>query len=298
MSIDSFAKENKTGFNHTICGFLMGSADVVPGVSGGTIALILGVYERLINAVSSFDHHLFQLIIKGKLIDAFKKVDGGFLVFLGTGVATAVLSLAKLITWLLSNHPIPTWSVFLGLILASSWVVYCDLSRKGFPELVAALIAATFSFWISGMNSANSPDNLLFIFFCGMISICAMVLPGISGSFILVLLGKYETVMHAIKGFDFGVIFAFGAGAALGIITFSKFIKWLLAKYHSLTLAAMVGLMVGSLRKVWPFKIEVEGMTRNVFPDPAQTDFSLAVFLCLAALGLVLVLEKFGKRVS
>ena len=191
-------------------GMGMGAADVVPGVSGGTIAFIVGIYDELINSIKSINLESLKLFFSGKWATFWKKINGNFLFFLLAGIGISVFSLAKLITWLLVNQPILVWSFFFGLVLASTWFVSKDIKEwKSWKTWVAFVIGAVVAFYITVATPAETPSNLLFIFLCGAIAICAMILPGISGSFILVLLGKYFFIMDAVKTLDVVVIAVF-----------------------------------------------------------------------------------------
>lgn len=286
-------------------GMGMGAADVVPGVSGGTIAFIVGIYDELINSIKSINLESLKLFFSGKWSTFWKKINGNFLFFLLAGIGISVFSLAKLITWLLVNQPILVWSFFFGLVLASTWFVSKDIKEwKSWKTWVAFVIGAVVAFYITVATPAETPSNLLFIFLCGAIAICAMILPGISGSFILVLLGKYFFIMDAVKTLDVVVIAVFGAGACIGITFFSRILSYALAHFRNITLAVLTGFMLGSLNKVWPWKEVVETFVdshgevkplieTNILPNAHVPE---AVVLMVVGFFLVYFLEKLSAK--
>ena len=286
-------------------GMGMGAADVVPGVSGGTIAFIVGIYDELINSIKSINLESLKLFFSGKWATFWKKINGNFLFFLLAGIGISVFSLAKLITWLLINQPILVWSFFFGLVLASTWVVSKDIKEwKSWKTWVAFVIGAVVAFYITVATPAETPSNLLFIFLCGAIAICAMILPGISGSFILVLLGKYFFIMDAVKTLDVVVIAVFGAGACIGNTSFSRILSYALAHFRNITLAVLTGFMLGSLNKVWPWKEVVETFVdshgevkplieTNILPNAHVPE---AVVLMVVGFFLVYFLEKLSAK--
>lgn len=286
-------------------GMGMGAADVVPGVSGGTIAFIVGIYDELINSIKSINLESLKLFFSGKWATFWKKINGNFLFFLLAGIGISVFSLAKLITWLLVNQPILVWSFFFGLVLASTWFVSKDIKEwKNWKTWVAFVIGVVVAFYITVATPAETPSNLLFIFLCGAIAICAMILPGISGSFILVLLGKYFFIMDAVKTLDVVVIAVFGAGVCIGITSFSHILSYALAHFRNITLAVLTGFMLGSLNKVWPWKEVVETFVdshgevkplieNNILPNAHVPE---AVVLMVVGFFLVYFLEKLSAK--
>ncbi|MDL2255875.1 DUF368 domain-containing protein [Parabacteroides sp. OttesenSCG-928-K15] len=239
-------------------GIGMGAADVVPGVSGGTIAFIVGVYEELIESIKSINATSLKLFFTGKFAAFWKAVNGNFLLALVAGIAISVFSLAKLITYLLETHPIMVWAFFFGLVLASTWFVSKDIRKWNWKTIGCFIIGAIIALFITIATPAETPNGLWFIFLSGAIAICAMILPGISGSFILVLLGKYYYVMDAVKSFNIPVILVFICGAAIGITSFSHILSYALRRFHDITIALLAGFMLGSLNKVWPWKETIE----------------------------------------
>ena len=241
-------------------------ADIVPGVSGGTIAFITGIYEELINSIKAVDLEALKLLLSGKFAAFWSKINGGFLIVLLLGILTSILSLARIITNLLANHPIQLWSFFFGLIAISALVVSRDIHRWNITVVLGVLVGGIAAYLITEAVPAETPNSLPLIFLSGAVAICAMILPGISGSFILLILGKYTFILTAIKEFQLGTLLVFSLGCLLGLMTFSRLISWLFEKYRNLTIAVLAGFMVGSLNKVWPWKKTVEtyrGPTRG-----------------------------------
>ena len=285
----------------TLKGMAMGAADVVPGVSGGTIAFIAGIYDELINSIKSINMHSLKLLFTGKIAAFWKAVNGNFLFALLLGIAISVFSLAKLITYVLLNEPVVVWCFFFGLVLASTWFVTKDIKGWNWKTVAGFVGGAVIAYYITVATPAETSTNLMFIFLCGAIAICAMILPGISGSFILVLLGKYFYVMEAVKTLDLVVLGVFAFGAALGITSFSRVLSYALKNFRNITLSVLSGFMLGSLNKVWPWK-EVEKLVsdghevmieHNIAPN---TEVAEAVVLMLIGFILVYVLEKISAK--
>ena len=291
-------------------GMAMGAADVVPGVSGGTIAFISGIYEELLNSISSFNFSLINVFKNEGFKSVWIKVNGNFLVSLFVGILISVLSLAKLIESMLENHPIVIWSFFFGLVLASIIYIGKQITKWTKGSVLCLILGAILAFYITTLNpmvSANSSP--WFLLFAGMIAICAMILPGISGSFILVLLGAYKPVLNALNTKDFVSIIIFLVGAILGLLSFSRILKWLFSTYKNYTLATLTGFIIGSLNKIWPWKetiswrtnskgIEVPFNTASVSPFSFEGDNQLliSIFLMLIGFGLIILLEKLAIK--
>ena len=235
-------------------GYCMGAADVVPGVSGGTMALILGIYEKLLQTIGAFDLNFFRLLLSLRIRTAFSLVPLAFLASLFSGILLAIFTLAHLISWLLTNHPVMIWSFFFGLILASVSAIAKYIEDWSWSLAAAAILGTAGAYLLVGLVPMKTPETYWFVFISGAIAICAMILPGISGSFILVLLGKYQYILDAVNDRHFVVLLVFSLGAGLGLAVFSRFLGWLLARKHDFTMAVLCGLMIGSLRKVWPWK--------------------------------------------
>ena len=238
----------------TIKGFCMGAANVIPGVSGGTMALILGIYEELINAIRSFNFNFLRLFSVLKMREALSSISWPFLLPVGLGVLLATVSLAKALSWLLDSYPVMVWSFFFGLILSSVFTVSKVVQEWAISTLIAIALGAVGAFFLFGLVPTATPNALWFIFVSGLIAVCAMILPGISGAYILVLLGKYHYILEAINNKDIGTLLVFLIGALVGLLSFVRVIGWLLNRYHDLTMAILIGLMLGSLRKIWPWK--------------------------------------------
>jgi putative membrane protein len=271
-------------------GFCMGAADVVPGVSGGTMAFILGIYEELIRSIRAFDIEVVKLFFTLKIKQALEKVNWKFLVCVGCGIFLAIFTLAKGLAWLLENQPVLIWSFFFGLVLASVAVVSRRVPSWSLPLAAACLIAAIGAFALVGLVPMKTPETWWFLFLSGAVAICAMILPGISGAFIFVLLGKYHYVLQAVNNRDFLTLFIVGCGAAVGLILFSRLLNWLFREHHDLAIAILAGLMLGSLRKVWPWKV----MDANALPQAFNGETAMALGLVVCGAIVVLLLERLG----
>lgn len=239
-------------------GIAMGSADVVPGVSGGTIAFITGIYERLLDAIRSINLEALQLLRQFKLKELWQHIDGTFLVVLFAGIGTSVLSLAKVITHLLSEYPIQVWSFFFGLIVISALIILREIKKWSPGVFVAIVVGIVTAYFITSATPAETPEASWFMFIAGAVAICAMILPGISGSFILLMFGKYEYVLTALKEFRLGDIAFFALGCIVGILSFARLVGWLFKKFHNITVGVLSGFMIGSLNKVWPWKEAIQ----------------------------------------
>lgn len=237
-----------------IKGLAMGAADVVPGVSGGTIAFISGIYERLLQALGSFNLTLLGKLKNDGVKAAWQHIDGSFLLVLFSGVLTSILSLAKIITYLLAEYPILVWAFFFGLILASAIYITRQIPKWNLQLILAVLAGAAIAVAITALKPADIVATPLNVFLAGAIAICAMILPGVSGSFLLLLMGLYQPILAAIKQVELAILFSFAAGAGLGLLSFAKLLSWLLARFHNITLAFLTGFLFGSLNLVWPWK--------------------------------------------
>ncbi len=313
-------------------GVLMGGADIIPGVSGGTVALILGIYEKLIAAISHFDTQLLHHLRARRWRSAAEHVDLRFLLALGAGIVLGIGGLASTMHYLLDHHATLTWAFFFGLILGSSWLVARLVPSWSPATGVAALLGTAFAFWLVGQLPTTAPEGNWYIFLCGCIAICAMILPGISGAFILVLLGMYFPITGILKNALHGdvtpqglaAIAVFVTGCAIGLLSFCKFLRWLLDRHEALTMATLGGFMIGSLRKIWPFKEDattIEHLQRlglpsekiaafeagpqeldlkyrlfeNTWPEQWTGDVALAVGLIAAGVVLVLLLDYVSR---
>ncbi len=296
-------------------GMGMGGADVVPGVSGGTIALITGIYEELIDSIKSLNLDTVKLLLAGKIADFWKAINGTFLLVLFAGIATSLLSLARLITFLMETYPIQLWSFFFGLIIISAIYVAKEIANWTVKAVIALVLGALIAYLITVASPAETPTALWFIFISGAIAICAMILPGISGSFILLILGKYIFIITALKEADISVIAVFGIGCVVGLLSFARVISWLLSNYHTLTIAVLAGFMIGSLNKIWPWKIptsyrvnsegeQVPLTFQNLSPThfletTGEDPYILEAILFFAmGIAIVVVLEKVAQFVT
>ena len=296
----------------TAKGALMGAADVVPGVSGGTIAFITGIYEELVSSIRDVSLAITGNLIKGDLKGFWAKVNFSFFIYLFAGLGLSAILLSKVILLLLERNPVPLWSFFFGLIIASAVVVWKSIKEHSTSVFISGFIGIAIAYYITILVPAQTSEANWFIFLSGFIAICAMILPGISGSFILLLMGKYQFILSSISEFKLEVIFFFGTGAVSGLLVFSHVLTWLLKKYHDLTVALLAGFMIGSLNKVWPWKHTVSYYTNskgavhpliqdNVLPDSFRVltgmEPQLALALLLAAFGfaIVLLIEKFAS---
>ena len=285
-------------------GFAMGSADVVPGVSGGTIAFILGIYEELIGSIRMVGQPVFwRALLRGEWRVAMRLANVLFLVLLGAGVVAAIFLLAPGIEWMLVNQPVLIWSFFFGLVLASIIIVSTRIRQWSANRFVALFGGAVVAYWVVGLVPVQTPDTWWFLMLSGAIAICAMILPGISGSFIMVLLGKYHFFINAINERDFASLAFAAIGAAIGLVTFAQVLSWLFRRFHDITVATLTGFMIGSLREIWPWKETLESVVdpvgeivplvdRNVMP-PLTIDGVFNIEIALAAgaalLGIALV---------
>lgn len=285
-------------------GMGMGAADVVPGVSGGTIAFIVGIYDELIDSIKSINMHSLKLLFTGQITAFWKAINANFLLSLLFGIAVSILSLAKLMTYLLVNEPVLVWSFFFGLVLASTWFVSKDIKERNWKTILGFIAGAVIAYYITIATPAETSTSLLFIFLCGAIAICAMILPGISGSFILVLLGKYFYIMEAVNKLDLLVLGVFAFGALLGITSFSRVLSYALKHFRNITLSVLTGFMLGSLNKVWPWKEVVETYTdthgevkplveNNILPNEYLVE---GIILMVIGFALVYVLEKLSSK--
>jgi putative membrane protein len=232
----------------------MGAADIVPGVSGGTIAFITGIYEELLNSIRSVNGEAIRLLIRFNLAGFWKHINGSFLVVLLAGIGFSILTLSGIVLFLLEFHTELLWSFFFGLIIASAVVVGKKITRWSIGVVLAGLIGVLLAYFITVATPTQTPEAYWFIFLSGAIAICAMILPGISGSFLLVLLAKYEFILGAVKEFKIDIILTFALGCITGILSFSHVLNWMLKNYHNVTIALLTGFMIGSLNKVWPWK--------------------------------------------
>lgn len=296
-------------------GMAMGGADVIPGVSGGTIAFITGIYEELIRSIKSVNATFFKTLFKQGIPAAWQSINGNFLLAVVTGILISIFSLAKLMSWLLANHPMPVWAFFFGLILGSAVYIGRKIEKWTWKIVLLLLTGTAVAYYITIASPAATPEAYWFVFLSGAIAFCALVLPGISGAFILVLLGKYEFMLNAVRDFQVSIIAVFAAGGVIGVIAFSNVIAWLFKKFHNATLAILSGFMIGSLNKLWPWKkvletrinsqgVEVPFLEKSISParfaelfssDPRYFDYfghqpNLLTIIGSAIAGLALII--------
>jgi putative membrane protein len=286
-----------------LIGFCMGAADLVPGVSGGTVAFIGGIYDRLINGLKSLDVVTLRLLLKGRLAEVFERVPVVFFLTLGVGMITAILSLSHPLAGLFKSHPVQLWTFFFGLVLGSILLLAKETWRWRASDWIAFITATAITYWVVGLHSMQTPPTLPLLFLSGAIAICAMILPGISGSYILVIMGKYQQVLEALNNRDFVALGVFIAGIIVGILSFVRLVSWLLRKWRQVTLVALTGIMAGALRTVWPWKQiiatrinshgeEVPLTQINVLPDAGASAFVTALPWLVAGLVAVVLLSR------
>jgi putative membrane protein len=297
-------------------GFAMGAANVVPGVSGGTLALLTGIFNEIIDSLNAIvDLSSWKLLFHGQFRQWWSFIHGRFLSVLLIGVMVSILSLAKVVTYTLVYYPIQTWAFFFGLIIASTLYMYADIKGWSWKDTFWTILGIILGIVICTLSPTQTTNALWFIFVCGAVAICTMILPGISGSFILVVLGKYDYIMKALDELNLPVLIVFAIGAILGILAFSKFLHWLLSRYERPTLLVLLGFVVGSLVKVWPWNdpatiIKGQSMLgkgwSTVFSDGNSSILTSAVDLhipsaiiwCAIGIAIVIVLEVLSKKTS
>lgn len=289
-------------------GMAMGAADVVPGVSGGTIAFISGIYEELITSINNINFGLIKVWRKEGFKALWKQLNGNFLLALFSGIAISVVSLAKFISWLLVNQPILLWSFFFGLVVASIYFVGKAIERWSLATLLVLLVGTALAYYITTLPPIENTASLPFLFLSGALAVCAMILPGISGAFILVLLGSYKTALDAVHEKDLMLIATLAAGAIFGLLSFARLLKWMFSHYKNLTLALLTGFILGSLNKIWPWKrvletkvfgdkiIAVREESISPFSFEGDPQFVYALLLALLGFSLIFILEKLASK--
>ena len=296
-------------------GAAMGAADIVPGVSGGTVAFITGIYPRLLHSIRSVDLQALRLLLGGDIAAAWRHINGGFLAWLGAGILTSIFTLARLLGWLLETYPEPLWAFFFGLILSSALMLLRQVPRWGPGQVLALCLGAVVALGIALAPRSGFVDGELGLFLAGFVAICAMILPGISGSFILLLLGMYERVLAAVRDFDLLSIGLFAVGAGCGLLCFSRLLDWLLTRFRETTVAVLTGFLFGSLAVVWPWKRTLAWVERSdgtlrpaqqlpVLPDTylqhTGEDPMLLLCLVLAVIGLggILLIDRLSGHLQ
>lgn len=292
----------------TLKGMAMGAADVVPGVSGGTIAFISGIYEELISSINNIKPSLIK-VWKTEGFSAFwKSLNGNFLLALFLGILFSVFSLAKFLSWLLENEPILLWSFFFGLVLASILLVGKEIKTWNLGAVLLFVVGTATAYFITTLPPNENVDSIPYLFLSGALAVCAMILPGISGAFILVLLGSYKTILDAVHERDVLMVGTVIIGAIFGLLSFARLLKWMFSNYRNATLALLTGFILGSLNKIWPWKKVLEtkifdGKTidvdfQNVLPNQFEGDPQLlpAIGLAIAGFSLIFILERLATK--
>ena len=303
----------KVYFSLVAKGFAMGAANVIPGVSGGTIALITGIFERLINAIKSFDLKAIKLLFSGKIKEFVKYIDLYFLIAVLSGAVASVVSLAKLLKFLFQNYPVFIWAFFFGLILASVYYVGKTIKKWNVSVIITFIIGTAFALVITFLNPATQNDSFLYLIICGVVAICSMILPGLSGSFILILMGNYELVMiDAVNDLNLMILLPVIIGAVGGLIAFSHILSWIYKKYKDQTISLLTGFILGSLGILWPWKnliyrVDETGnyILKNgerivqsyerFLPQSLTSEVIFAVFLMIAGIITISLIEKFAS---
>lgn len=294
-------------------GIAMGAADVVPGVSGGTIAFITGIYEELIDSLNRINLAALKVLFKEGIKPFWKQINGTFFVFLFGGILISIASLMKVVSYLLDNEPVLLWSFFFGLIIASVWLIGKSIKKWDAGVIISLLVGTGVAFYIATIQTVATAESHWYLMLSGAIAICAMILPGVSGAFILVILGSYKLLVQSVNESDFVALAFFAVGCVIGLLTFARVLKVLFSKFKEITIALLTGFMIGSLYKVWPWKNEItskvlavhsNGKTDyamdNVMPEGFNGDPEL-MMACFAALGgllLIILLERFAPKQS
>jgi len=290
-------------------GMLMGAADIVPGVSGGTVAFITGIYDTLLGSIRAVDLEFLGKLFKLDIRGAWEHINGGFLLALLLGIATSIFSLARLISWVLHNHPVPLWAFFFGLILASALVLLRQVQQWNPGRVLSLLVGTSLALFIALSPVVSMEVGLAGIFLSGFLAICAMILPGISGAFILLILGKYEFITATLKNpflpQNLMIIIVFCLGCLIGLLSFSRLLNFLLTNFRQLTMAFLTGLMVGSMPKIWPWKEILEtkivrGKSHiiwgaNIIPEIISAEVLLALVLAVIGFIVVLIIERLSR---
>ncbi len=287
----------------------MGAADVVPGVSGGTIAFITGIYEELLSSIGNVNPQAFKKLFKEGVLSFWKHVNGNFLIVLFLGIIVSFFSLAELMTFLMTDHPLLLWSFFFGLIVASIWLIGKTIKSWNIASIIGIAAGTAIAYYITITSPAQTSEAHWFTFLSGAVAVCAMILPGISGSFILLLMGKYEYIMNAISNREFDVIIVTVLGCITGLLTIAKLLSWTYKKFKNATIAVLTGFMIGSLNKVWPWKLTLEttvdrhGETiplvqQSVLPQNFDGESLLIWAIVWAIIGFsaIVLLEKFSNK--
>jgi putative membrane protein len=305
---------NKYGLTY-LKGLAMGAADIVPGVSGGSIALIAGIYQELLDSINAFNWNNLLLLKSFRIKEFYLRLNGNFLLSLVLGIMTSIFALSRVITYLMDEHPIPLWSFFSGLILVSAFLILKEIKQWNLVVIVSIAIGTAFAWWVTNLPPTTTPNDYWFTFVAGAIAICAMILPGISGSFVLLILGQYERILQAVLDKDFVTLALFASGCLVGILSFSRVVSYLLRKFHTATIGLLSGFMLGSVNELWPWKQviktrpsssgkEVPFLTENILPREYLTQVGLepqlgwAIGAFFFGIGLVLFIEWLASKLQ
>jgi putative membrane protein len=291
----------------TLKGMAMGVAELVPGVSGGTIAFITGIYEEFIESINRVNFSTFKTLQKDGFKAFWKQLNGNFLLALFSGMLISIVSLSKVIKWLLEFHPIAIWSFFFGLVLASIIFVAKAIQKWNVISVVLLLLSAAVAYYITTIPPSASADSLPYLFMSGAIAICAMILPGISGAFILVLLGSYKTVLEAVDERDFKIIITVALGCLVGLLSFARLLKWMFNNHKNITLVVLTGFIAGSLNKIWPWKkvisstnigekIIIIDESTSPFAFDGDPQLTLAIIAAIIGFSLIFMLERVASK--
>jgi len=295
-------------------GIGMGAANVIPGVSGGTIALITGIFEKLINSIKSFDLKALRLILKGNFKDFFSRVNMGFLLSVFSGIFISILTLAKILGYLFENHPVYIWAYFFGLILASVYFVGKRIEKVDIWVVITFLAGTLIAVLLSVLSPATENTRIYYLILCGIVAICSMILPGLSGSFVLILMGNYELIfIQAVNEFDMGILIPVGVGAVLGLLAFSHILSWIFKRYKDQTISLLTGFILGSLSILWPWKNEVFQTNQfgeillksggdpivigyeKYFPQQFDNEVIISILLVLTGIITIWVIERYAE---
>ena len=293
----------------------MGAADIVPGVSGGSIALIAGIYQELLDSINAFNINNLLLLKSFRIKEFYARVNGNFLLSLVVGILTSIFALSRVITYLMEEHPIPLWSFFSGLILISAFLILKEIKKWNLGVVVAIAAGTAFAWWVTNLPPTTTPDDYWFTFVAGAIAICAMILPGISGSFILLILGQYERILQAVLDKDIITLALFASGCLVGILSFSRVVSYLLRKFHTATIGLLSGFMLGSVNELWPWKLVTSWrtsssgeqkpfLTENILPqeyllqvgEAPQIGWAVGAFFF--GIGLVIFIEWLASKLQ
>ena len=304
----------KYGLNY-LKGMAMGAADIVPGVSGGSIALIAGIYQELLDSINAFNWNNLLLLKSFRIKEFYFRMNGNFLLSLVLGIMTSIFALSRVITYLMDEHPIPLWSFFTGLILVSAFLILKEIKKWNLVVIVSIAIGTAFAWWVTNLPPTTTPNDHWFTFVAGAIAICAMILPGISGSFVLLILGQYERILQAVMDKDFFTLALFASGCLVGILSFSRVVAFLLRRFHAATIGLLSGFMLGSVNELWPWKLvtswrtsssgkEVPFLTENILPGDylaqvgLQPQLGWAIGAFFFGIGLVLFIEWLASKLQ